>query len=190
MIFQMKKLLTCLLVSIALSTQAQTIDKLDQDNGFGNIFLLEEIDSVADFTTIFKDPDIDNDKYEFAMFGSQYTYFGDKKIDFAGTEIKKIFLTTALGYITEIKVVFPHDSSVLRTLKSMYGEPNVPFKLVENQNEKKACWAICMWQGRNVRLIFTAKKYYKEKDSEEAETPDYMYLKITSIKGEKLQKDQ
>jgi hypothetical protein len=183
----MKNLITCLFLFITIASFAQTIDKLDRNNGLLGIYLLADIDTVPDFISIFKDTDINNQKYEFAMLGSQYTYNGTRYRNFGNVGINKIFLTTDpdKGLITEIKIVCEFDSSVLSTIVNMYGKPNVPSKLMVIE-DKKAERAVTWWQGKNVRLRFTAKKYYKKKDSDESETPDYMYLFITSLEADQL----
>ena len=186
----MKKLLTCLFLFACTVAFTQTIEQLDRDNGFLNIHLLDDLDTIPDFISIFKDPDIDNPKYEFAMLGSQHTYNGNKYGSFGNARIHKIFLTTDpdKGVITEIKVICTHDSSILLTLVNMYGEPSVAFRSMSIE-DKKAERAVTRWQGNNVRLMFTAKKYYNKQDSDESDTPDYMYLFFTSREAEQL-KDQ
>jgi hypothetical protein len=176
----MKTIFTFLILFANTLLFAQTSSDLDRDNGFMGIQLLADIDTVPDFISIFKDPDADNDKYAFAMYGSQYSYSGSKYVKFGNAAIRKIFLTTAKGYIAEIKVIFEHDSSVVSTLLGMYGKPAVPFKTVFT-GDNKAQWCTTMWQDDNVSLIYTAKKYLKKKDSDDSETPDFIYLKYISL---------
>jgi hypothetical protein len=186
----MIKLLTILFLFAGNISLAQTADQLDKDNGFMNIHLLSSVDTLPDFISIFKDPDINNQKYEFAMLGSQYSYNGNKYKSFGEARISKIFLTTDPdeGLISEIKVFCEHDSSVLSALVKMYGEPRDQFRpmIIE---DRKAIMTVTRWQAGNVRLIFTAKKFYNKKDSDESNTPDFMYLFITSREADKL-KDQ
>jgi hypothetical protein len=184
-----KKLMTCLLIMWIDCGYAQSIVNLDRDNGFTDIHLLSYIDSVAGFTSIFKDADLDNGKYEFAMFDSQYTYVGTKYPEFGEAKINKILLTTEKDYITEIKVVCEHDSSVLKTLYAMYGTPNSNLVTVPLE-DKKAEMSVCMWQGKKVWLVFAAKKYLKKKDSDKSDIPDYMYLKYTALKADEFLKQK
>lgn len=181
----MKKFLPYLLLLLPLLMQGQNTDKLDKDKGIFNITLLTEADTIAGFRSIFDDPDVYYPRYEFAMLESNYTYLGDS-LPRAGTvRASKVFLGTYETRIAEIKVVFPHDSAVVQWLVKTYGPPTLPFRSTEYEGNK-ALWSIAIWQGRNLRMVYTAKKYFDARDSERSEVPDYIYIKITSLESEQL----
>jgi hypothetical protein len=181
----MRTIFTFLILLTIATAFAQTNNKLDLDNGFRNIHLMADVDSVPDFISIFKDPDINNQKYEYAMLGSQYSYHGKKDTAFGNAAIRKIFLATTKGLISEIRVICDHDSSVISLLTGMYGPPVIPLKTVPSE-DKKSLWTISFWQADNVRLAYTAKKDLKKKDADEPERPDFIYLKYTSLEADEL----
>lgn len=184
----MKRLLTYLFVFMALQVPAQNMARLDADNGLLGYTILTDLDTVPGFVSIFQDPDVETGRFDYAMIGSQYTYAGTEKLSFAGVPATKVFLTTVSVYISEIKIVFPFDSAVIRALHERYGDPSVDCANVKEFEEKKACWSYCIWQGRDVRLVMTSKFYYDEKMRKEAEVPEYIFLKYTSLRGESLPK--
>lgn len=184
----MKKFFPYLFLIFSLPLCAQNTGQLDIDNGFGKLKILADLDTIPGFVSIFQDPDVDNGKFEYAMLGSQYTYTGTEYKTFAKATISKIFLTTVSAYITEIKVVCSHDSSVIDSLNARYGQPTSACVVIKDHDDKKATWSLCIWQGKDVRLTMTSKKYYDPKDNRDAEVPDYMYIKITSLQGETFYK--
>lgn len=178
------------LLCFSFTAPAQTTEQLDADEGFQGLQLMEDMDTISDFISIFNDPDLLNSKYEYAMLNSQFSYTGSKYQSFAGVPVKKVFLTASGVYITEIKIVLAHDSAVYRALDSLYGKPTVPFKVDPESENKKAYWSFCIWQGKNVRLVVTAKKYKSPKDAEKSEVPEYIYLKYTSLEAERFSRGQ
>ena len=175
-------ILTLLLCSQA---QAQTLDRLDEENGFCEVDLLSDIDTLAGFSSILKDPDITNSLYDFAMIGCQHSYLGEEPVYLGRFRVKKIFLCTSGQLVTEIRAIFDHDSALFHYLYNRYGYPNIPFRTVRDFENKKAAWSVGLWQARNVRLMLSAKKYYRREDSEKSDTPDYIYLRMSSVEADK-----
>ncbi len=182
------RLLTYLLLLCPLILSGQNTERLDQEHGFMDLKILADLDTIPDFISIFKDPDAYESKYEFAVIGSQYSYNGEKYKEYAGVKINKLLLATTSVYITEIRVVFPHDSALYHYLEECYGPPTNNCIRVTDYESKKAAWTLCIWQGKNARLTMASKKYYQKKDLEDSEVPDYMYLRFTSLEGELLHK--
>jgi hypothetical protein len=179
----MKNFLLSIFLLFALQLCGQTTEKLDKEKGVFNLMLLAEVDTG--FHSIFDDPDVYYPRYEFAMLESNYTYLGDSLPRAGSIKANKLFLSTYENRIAGIKIVFPFDSAVIKWLESSYGPPTLPFRTTEFENNK-AIWAIAIWQGHDVRMVYTAKKYIDSKDSEKSDVPDYIYIKITSLETEQL----
>jgi hypothetical protein len=179
----MKKFLPLLFLLFAVQLSGQNTDKLDKEKGVFNLMLLAEVDTG--FLSIFEDPDVYYPRYEFAMLESNYTYLGDSMPKAGDIKANKLFLSTYENRIASIKVVFPFDSAVIKWLERSYGSPTLPFRTTEYENNK-AIWSIAIWQGHDVRMVYTAKKYIDIKDSEKSDVPDYIYIKITSLETEQL----
>ncbi len=176
-LFQPWLILAWVLFYQPASSQPGSVDSI---HGLCGVSLLASTDTLADFESILKDPDLTGDAYEFAMLGSQYTYLGDKNLSCFGVKARKVFLCTSGQLVIEVRAVFEHDSSLIKTLENLFGKPNIPYKTVTDFENKKAAWSIGMWIGKNTRLLYSAKKYHRKADAEKADVPDYIYLRISS----------
>lgn len=179
----MKKVIPVIFFLFALHAYGQNTEKLDSEKGIFNIVLLTGVDTG--YRSIFEDPDVYYPKYEYAMLESNYTLLSDSMPSAGGFRANKVFLSTYHDLITEIKVVFPFDSAVIKWFTATYGQPTLPFRTTGYESNK-AQWSIAIWQGRDVRMVYTAKRYNEPGDSERSEVPDYIFFKVTSIQSEQM----
>ncbi|PDS23488.1 hypothetical protein [Flavobacterium branchiophilum] len=165
----------------------QTIQALQDKNGFQDLKIGGEIPNFSDFMVV------DDCKDEMTRwFGLTYTlvYKGDKYKSIGDTKIKYVFLKIhQMGQdkfvIQEICIRCEYNPLLFATTESLFGKANGWTREDKNFEDGKSISGFMTWLSKDVRLVLGYKKYKDYANSLSSKIPDFITLTYSSLKIEK-----
>lgn len=175
----MKKLtfIITILILIIVKAYPQSVDALQEKNGFQDLRLGDNISKYENFKQIVV---YGNENENIWGIGYDLMYVGPKYKNIGEVKILNVFVKLYENRIAEIGIRCEYNPILLISTKVNFGEPN---GWINNNNEfenGKATFGFLTWKSKDVRLNFYYKRYYNKLDSKSSLVPDFMSLNYHS----------